>query len=248
MPSCSWTPPTWRRSIGLPATARPVERNILYLLLLLLFSLSIQTSSSSCCCCCVSQDRRVRAENIRRQLFSLPALLFKSNTQQFRVAHLWHRGCISAFSCFFFIYIEYLSYSCCVCPSANLHFCCIIPPTRAWICIVYILFLFLGVKSWTHLVVAAPLPKLLLIKFRRPEVFKVRENISVALFSVRYKLTVIRLCRFVYLFCLFVAGGGALLLQDDVTADFLAHFSSVLSRLLRISSCFHLHSSPYFSM
>lgn len=90
--------------------------------------------------------------------------------------------------------------------------------------------------------------QVLLIKFRRPEVFKVRENISVALFSVRYKLTVIRLCRFVYLFCLFVAGGGALLLQDDVTADFLAHFSSVLSRLLRISSCFHLHFSPYFSM
>lgn len=148
---------------------------------------------------------------------------------------------------FFFIYIEYLSYSCCVCPSANLHFCCIIPPTRAWICIVYILFLFLGVKSWTHLVVAAPLPKLLLIKFRRPEVFKVRENISVALFLWdTSSLLSIRLCRFVYLFCLFVAGGGALLLQGDVTADFwhiLHQFWVVCFGFRRVFTCIFLRTS-----
>lgn len=44
---------------------------------------------------------------------------WKLNLWQFSVIHLWHHEYILAL---FFIYIQNLSYSCCVCPSANLHF------------------------------------------------------------------------------------------------------------------------------
>lgn len=130
----------------------------------------------------------------------------------------------------FFIYILYLSNRCCVCPSANLHFC-IIPPTYAWICIIYILFPLPWCQELYYLIVSVLILKLLLrkswyLKVLKPMKTKVFQSCFEAIVSFTQTSTLFvkmlaNSYKSVFMFIFPVVTGlvrvGLLLVQSDVT-------------------------------